>query len=766
MKAVIMCGGKGSRLRPMTESVPKPLIKMFGRPVIDILVEKLINSGIENICLSLGYMADELQEYCETSKYRNYLSFAIETKPLGTAGGVRNCINKSDEDILVLSGDNIFDFDLYAISDFHNNTDADITVCGIKSSDPREYGVIMYDDDYSITSFVEKPDWEHANGFLVNTGIYIIKGSVLDLIPEGKLYDFANDLFPEIFKRNMRLMCYTADGYWGDMGEFSSYKRIIKDIFDGRFKDELIKGEIITEDRQTKDFALIKAPCYIDKTVKLGNNCTIGPYAVIEKDCVIDDDCIIDRSVIGECSHISYNSEIRNAILGDCVNVEDNCYIDEEAVIGNNCSIGRFSRIFRETRIWPGKSISAETVVSGDVSYESLSSLSFDVYGISGKLNSSITINDIARLGQAIASIKKIIKIGVGCDNLNASQIYKDVLISAVRSCGKDAYDFGEMIRSQSYFYSVYCSLDFFVYLTTEDDILKLYFTGKNAMPVSRKTAREINNNFKYSSFDFAKNGEYKDKYNMKLFSAVYLSYLKRILGDKIETEKGIYFETDNQILKELLSELPLFNEKENAVQLLINRDGTDLYLVENEKFYSYQRIMVLLAEIAAAEGKDIVVPEDAPEVIEEIAKKYSVKVNRIYENSEDYSIEKSIMIENLWSFDPITAVIRMLNIMLSTGMTLSQLFEFCDDFVLRKDVIDFDGEPSRIRDLLKKISESKEENDVYYHIIRRNGTIRLRQMGNSAKIRVIVDALDMESAKELSVFAAEKIKNANIDKG
>ena len=112
MKAVIMCGGKGSRLRPMTESVPKPLIKMFGRPVIDILVEKLINSGIENICLSLGYMADELQEYCETSQYGNYLSYAIETKPLGTAGGVRNCINKSDEDILVLSGDNIFDFDL------------------------------------------------------------------------------------------------------------------------------------------------------------------------------------------------------------------------------------------------------------------------------------------------------------------------------------------------------------------------------------------------------------------------------------------------------------------------------------------------------------------------------------------------------------------------------------------------------------------------------------------------------------------------------
>lgn len=767
LKAVIMSGGIGSRLKPLTESLPKPLIRIVNRPVLDILIEKLISFGIDEIYISLGYMSNEIINFCENKKYKADINYVTEVKPLGTAGGVKNCIVNTDDEILVISGDNIFDFDLNDILNFHISSDADITLCGVNADDPREYGVIVCDEDSSIRSFIEKPTWENAKGSLVNTGIYILKGSVLELIPENTFFDFSDDLFPRVFNSDMRFMCYNADGYWGDMGEFTAYLRITNDILNEKYKDAIIKDRFYKNDEVLENGTMIHAPCIIPDNVSIGKNCSIGPGCVFGNNCEIKDGSSIEGTILGISCVIGENCDIKKSVLSDNVNISDSCCVEEFSVLGYGCSIGRFSRLISESKIWPGRRIESESIINGNMFYENPVTIQFDTFGLSGKINSQITVSDAAKLGQAIASVKNIVKIGVGSDNKESSGIYKDLVKSGIRSCGKDCYDFGVMFKSQSYFYSSYCSLDAFVYISTNGDILNFSFYGKYGLPMNTKVARAINNNCKFSSFDFNRNENYKETYNFNLFSAVYQSYLKKIAQLSENKKKAFYIETENEIIKNMFTEsFPDMNDNKGGLQILINSDGSDFYIIENNKVFSGDRIFLLICELQMAEGKDVLVPEDAPSFVEKLSKKYSASVCRVYSNHPDrMDKKKEEVLNNLWFFDKIFLIAKTINILSAADVTLSQLFDYQRDFSSRKTIIEYEGEPSELRNILSRF-DTYDDDGVYKVIERRNGKARLRQLGNTSKIRLLVEAADMEIAKEISIMITEKIKKGNIDKG
>ena len=165
MKAVIMCGGAGSRLRPITEVTPKPLVKLLNVPILEHIIQRVIGAGYREIYLSLGYKAQEIIDFCERRGFDAEIRYCTEDKPLGTEGGVKNCINRSGESILVLSGDNIFNVDLTKVGEYHRVADADVTLVAREVEDPREYGVILKDEEGNITGFQEKPTWEKAESF-------------------------------------------------------------------------------------------------------------------------------------------------------------------------------------------------------------------------------------------------------------------------------------------------------------------------------------------------------------------------------------------------------------------------------------------------------------------------------------------------------------------------------------------------------------------------------------------------------------------------
>ncbi len=768
MKAVIMCGGLGSRLRPITENVPKPLIRLLNVPVLKQILDKLINYGITDISLSLGYMATDIISYCESLNIPAELHYCTEDKPLGTAGGVKNCIAKTDENVLVLSGDNIFGFNITEIEKYHNATGADFTIVGKFCDDPREYGTVLTDDSGMITGFSEKPTWESAESFLINTGTYIFKGSILDLIPSGTPYDFSNDLFPRLLSSKKRFMCYKSDELWGDIGEFDSFLVLSANLLKSGAEGTEYAGRLYSEDYTDDNGNTVIAPSLINHSFMTGSGNRIGPFAVIGSNVSVGSGCNISNSIIGNGCTVNDSTDITGAILDDCVKIGDNCCIEQGSVFGYGVKMKRFARTLGGVKVWPGREIAPESVVGNDIFFETPQKIDFDIFGISGKVCSQLSVTDTVKTGHAIASVGSIKRIGVGSDQSAAAGLYREAFISGARACGAVCYDFDEIFKAQAYFYSAYCSLDAFIFISVNGDIVNMSFFGSDGLPFSERTARNINNNYRFSSFSFSDVNDIPEKFSMNLLSTVYGAALNKAYTQG-EYGVAIKCECENDIIKKTFDAFIKKNASDNTktkIQMLINESGTDMYCIENEHFYSSDRLRAVVAETAFAEGKNILVKEDAPDCIFKKAKEYGRAVTEVFESSFEESDKTGVsLIDNLWNFDALFLGAKLAGILSVTGLSLEELCRLQDDFTVRKSIVEMNCPPGEIKQKITETGAVKgSRNNVYYSLNDRHGTVRMRQMGNSGKIRILVEAADMETAKEINASVQRKFETRDID--
>ena len=242
MKAVILAGGLGTRLRAVTGEHPKPLAPLLGRPVMEHIVELLRDQGFTEICAALHYRAGEIMaHFGDGRRFGVHMEYRIETANLGTAGSVKNCRDFfGDEDFLIISGDAACDFRLDRLMELHRKKHAAVTIALSRESEPLRYGLAVTDGEGRIRSFIEKPEWPRVVTDLVNTGIYVVSPSVLERIPEG-VCDFGKDLFPKLLKEGAPLYGQVMQGYWRDIGTPQDYYRCCADALDGRLR--LTPGE-------------------------------------------------------------------------------------------------------------------------------------------------------------------------------------------------------------------------------------------------------------------------------------------------------------------------------------------------------------------------------------------------------------------------------------------------------------------------------------------------------------------------------------------
>ena len=238
MKAVVMAGGTGSRLRPITIDRPKPMITIVNKPVIGHIFSLLKRYGITDVIVTLQYMPNVFQDYFgDGSNQGLNITYFIENDPLGTAGGVKNVEELLDDTFIVIMGDAIVDFDLDEIIAFHRRQKAKATLTLTRVNDPLEFGVIITNPEGYITQFLEKPTWSEVFSDTINTGLYILEPDVLDWIPENKPYDFSHQLFPAMMEANMPLAGYVADGYWCDIGNISTLRQATADVLEGKVRN-------------------------------------------------------------------------------------------------------------------------------------------------------------------------------------------------------------------------------------------------------------------------------------------------------------------------------------------------------------------------------------------------------------------------------------------------------------------------------------------------------------------------------------------------
>ena len=304
LKAMVMAAGMGSRLEPITLMIPKPLIPVMNRPLMDIILTQLYNVGVKEVISNTYYLANQIIDRYKNNNLGIKFNYIKETELSGTAGGVKKCQFFFDkgEDFIVMSGDILTTADIDKAVEIHKASNAIATI-GVKEI-PHEYvshfGVVVTDDDGYITEFQEKPSVEEAKSNLINTGIYIFNYKIFDYIPENEFCDFAKNVFPKLLKERA-INTFVVDEYWNDIGTIGQYKQSIQDVFNGVCKidhDRIIDtnlGSYVCGD--SKIPSTIR---FVGNTV-VGNNCKLGEYIKLENCIVLDNAEIKTGSELTDC---------------------------------------------------------------------------------------------------------------------------------------------------------------------------------------------------------------------------------------------------------------------------------------------------------------------------------------------------------------------------------------------------------------------------------------------------------------------------------
>ncbi len=369
MKAVIMAGGAGTRLRPLTCGRPKPLVPVLNLPVMEYLVSLLKSSGIKEIAVTLQYLPEAITCYFgDGSGFGVHFSYFKEGTPLGTAGGVKNAASFLDETFLVISGDALTDLDLREALAFHKKTGALATIVLTRTNNPLEYGLVITEESGRILKFVEKPGWGEVFSDTVNTGIYILEPEVLEYIPAGIPFDFSRDLFPFLLKERRPLYGFIASGYWCDIGDLQQYRQTNFDFLAGRVNLPVPyparePGLWIGSNVDIHPRAQLTPPLLIGNNCYLGADTRLGPGVVLGDYSVVQAGASVKYSILWHHTYLDEEVEIRGAILCDHVRVRSKAAVFENAVAGSSARLGPNSILKPGVKIWPGTVVGAGQII-------------------------------------------------------------------------------------------------------------------------------------------------------------------------------------------------------------------------------------------------------------------------------------------------------------------------------------------------------------------------------------------------------------------
>ena len=637
MKAIIMAGGEGTRLRPMSLDLPKPMVSLFDRPVLEHILNLLKKNDICEACLTLKYLPSAVTDYFGIGDgFDMTLESRIERVALGTAGGVKNCADFiGGEDFLVISGDCVCDFDLKALIDFHYAKNADVTVALYESAVPLEYGLAVTNADGRIERFVEKPAWEGVLTNLINTGIYVISNKILDCIDEGGPSDFAKDLFPKLLKDGGRLYGTACEGYWCDIGSCGSYLRCCADVLDGKAELTLPVPFIKDGVRSGSgglDGVQITPPVYIGENVTIEKGAEIGPHSVIGAFSTVLENARVNRSVICGAT-VMENAVIDGAVMCVGVTVGAGSEIREGAVIGRGTEIGPGSIVGHAVKIWPGKIIPESSFVRSDVINGSAQSgLSFSTPGIiTGDIRSALSPEACLALGSAAAEVKKV---GVGWCGGEAARMAAEAFCCGVNSRGGAVYKYECGFLACASFISTALSLSLNIFIEQRGERIKATFLGVNGNPVPHGIERMLLRRDIPGVCAGAVGGCEIAGDALPLYLAAARAYAGRCDSKRPLTVFIKGGGAENRALRKALSDLGCHPAATpNGVPVFeVAQGGAGLSACDEDgRFLNSERLFVLACMTEISRGaKRLAVPYGAPELIDSLAQALGVSVLKV----------------------------------------------------------------------------------------------------------------------------------------
>ena len=450
MKAVVMAGGEGTRLRPMTANQPKPLLPVVNKPIMEHVLRLLRRHGFNETVVTVQFLASMVRNYFgDGEDFDMSLQYATEETPLGTAGSVKNAQDAlRDEPFLVISGDALTDIDLSELVKFHKDNGALVTVGLTRVPDPLEFGIIIVDDDGRIQRFLEKPTWGQVFSDTVNTGIYVMEPEVLSEFSAGEQADWSGDIFPRLLERGAPLYGWIADGYWEDVGTHESYLKAQADVLSGRVQAdidgfEMSPGVWVAEGAEVDPEAVLTGPLCVGDYAKIEAGAQLREFTVVGSNVVVKEGAFLHRAVVHNNVYVGPGATLRGCVIGKNTDVMASARIEEGAVVGDECVIEPEAYLSAGVKVYPFKTIEAGAVVNTSVIWESRGQRTlFGPRGVSGLINVEITPELCVRLASAYATtLRKGAVVTTSRDVSRAARALKRAVHGALNASAINVID-------------------------------------------------------------------------------------------------------------------------------------------------------------------------------------------------------------------------------------------------------------------------------------------------------------------------------------
>jgi NDP-sugar pyrophosphorylase family protein len=351
MKAILLAGGKGTRLRPLTIHTPKPIVPIFNRPFLHYQIDLLKQvPEIDEVILSLNYQPRRIEDvFGDGSDTGIKIRYVVEPVPLGTAGAIKYAGDNLTESVVVFNGDVLTQIDLAAVLRLHRERRARATIVLTPVENPSAYGLVETDSDGNIRRFLEKPKPEEITTNHINAGIYVLEPDTFDRIPSDVSWSIERSYFPSLIERSETFVAFIYNGYWIDIGTPAKYTQVHRDIMDGRyatepFRDLAAPRVAMAPDVRVEDGATIEGPCFIDEGVLVKRGARVGPYSVIGRQTQVEEDAVIDGAILWPNCRVSREATVRDAILGRNCHLGRSVSLDGGAVLGDKTTLTDFTR--------------------------------------------------------------------------------------------------------------------------------------------------------------------------------------------------------------------------------------------------------------------------------------------------------------------------------------------------------------------------------------------------------------------------------------
>ena len=794
-----MSGGIGTRLRPLTCQLPKPMVPIFNRPVMEYSINLLKEHGIEDIAVTLHYLPNKIKEYFKDGEeFDVNIKYYIEDKPLGTGGSVKNAQDFLDSTFVVISGDAFTNIDLTKAYEFHKEKGSKATLILKREAIPLEYGVVITDENGRIVRFLEKPSWGEVFSDTINTGIYILEPEVLDYYNKGDNFDFSKDLFPRLLMDNIPMYGYIAEEYWCDVGDIGSYIKTHEDIMKD-FKKHYLLGKKVQNGIWIEKGTIIEKGAKLYPPVYIGQNCLIcegaiiEPYTIIGSDCVIKGGTSIKRSIIWDNVMIEENCEIRKSVICNQVYMDKRSRLFE-AVVGAHSKICENTTIKPGVKIWPYKTVDENVIVKDNLIWgEGINKRLFGHRNITGIFNRDITLEMIVSLGTAFATvIENKGSYIISSDGRNLSKSIKNLLISGLLSTGSQVIDIKDGALPMCRFGIKYFNAQGGIYISTNKaDEINIEFMDKRGVNIDKNTKRKIENSLITGDFNRCSSEEMEDIVSVNNFFKIYIREGKLSLKniEKIKSRKpNINITSPSENIMKLAEEYLIgigcnvkmmhyreeytiedvrkkVLEEDADLGVLFSIDGERIALtdgfnsIENERYW----LLILSLGFKTGELKEAVVPYNFPRIVEKLANKYNANINYSKSNITDIMgiiIDKGIEFQYILNFDGIWAIGNILDYLYGQNMTLNKLLqEIPEYFYFKKEIpCQWEDKGNILRRLTEEGQQGKELIEGV-RFIEDKGWAMIIPDEEKPIFNLYIEGYDEEYAEELGNLYDEKIK-------